>query len=43
MTNIASTVQVSPVIEWDEDVLHIIEPYFLFFLRNSKHLKKLRP
>lgn len=42
MTDIASTVQVAPVIEWEEDTLHIIEPYFLFFLRNSKHLKQLK-
>jgi hypothetical protein len=43
MTDIASTVQVAPVIEWEEETLHIIEPYFLFFLRNSKHLRQLKP
>jgi hypothetical protein len=29
MTNIARMVQEAPVLEWDEDVLDIIEPYFL--------------
>ncbi len=43
MAVIASTVQVARVIEWEEDTLHIIEPYFLFFLRNSKHLRQLKP
>jgi hypothetical protein len=31
MAKIALTVQEAPVIEWDEDVLDIVEPYFLFF------------
>jgi hypothetical protein len=35
------TVQTDPVIEWDEDVLDIVEPYFLFFLRCSPHLARL--
>jgi hypothetical protein len=41
MDSLAKTVQDAPVIEWDEDVLDIVEPYFLFFLRCSHHLKKL--
>jgi hypothetical protein len=35
MAKLAKTVQDAPVIEWDEDVLDIVEPYFLFFLRSS--------
>jgi hypothetical protein len=42
MANIASGVQEAQVLEWDEDTLHIIEPYFLFFLRNSHYLQTLR-
>ena len=30
----------APVIEWDEDVLDIVEPYFLFFLRSSSFLRR---
>jgi hypothetical protein len=41
MTNIARMVQEAPVLEWDEDVLDIIEPYFLFFLRSSSYLQSL--
>ena len=32
---------VALVIEWDEDVLDIVEPYFLFFLRCSSFLSNL--
>ncbi|MDO3442483.1 hypothetical protein [Agrobacterium sp. V1] len=31
----------SPVLEWNDDVLDFVEPYFLFYLRCSDHLKKL--
>jgi hypothetical protein len=41
MSKLAKTVQTAPVIEWDEDVLDIVEPYFLFFLRCSPHLAHL--
>jgi hypothetical protein len=41
MARLARTVQKAPVIEWDEDVLDIVEPYFLFFLRCSPHLARL--
>jgi hypothetical protein len=41
MTNIARMVQEAPVLEWDEDVLDIIEPYFLFFLRSASYLRSL--
>ncbi|MBR1247316.1 hypothetical protein JQ609_10255 [Bradyrhizobium sp. AUGA SZCCT0169] len=41
MAKLAKTVQDAPVIEWDEDVLDIVEPYFLFFLRCSSHLEGL--
>lgn len=41
MTNIARIVQEAPVLEWGEDVLDIIEPYFLFFLRSSSCLQSL--
>jgi hypothetical protein len=41
MSKLAKTVQTAPVIEWDEDVLDIVEPYFLFFLRCSPHLARL--
>ena len=41
MAKLSKTVQEAPVIEWDEDVLDIVEPYFLFFLRCSPHLSEL--
>lgn len=41
MSKLARTVQDTPVIEWDEDVLDIVEPYFLFFLRCSPFLASL--
>ncbi len=41
MAKLAKAVQNAPVIEWDEDVLDIVEPYFLFFLRCSPHLAHL--
>jgi hypothetical protein len=41
MAKLARTVQDAPVIEWDEDVLDIVEPYFLFFLRCSAQLSRL--
>jgi hypothetical protein len=41
MHKLAETVQEAPVIECDEDVLDIVEPYFLFFLRSSSYLQKL--
>lgn len=41
MNRLAKTVQDAPVIEWDEDVLDIVEPYFLFFLRCSSYLLSL--
>ena len=41
MTNIAKLVQDAPVLEWGEDVLDIIEPYFLFFLHSSNYLRSL--
>jgi hypothetical protein len=41
MERLAKIVQEAPVIEWDENVLDIVEPYFLFFLRSSSHLKQL--
>jgi hypothetical protein len=39
--DLASSAQSSPVIEWDENVLEIVEPYFLFFLRHSGLLARL--
>lgn len=41
MEKLAGAVQEAPVIEWDEDVLDIVEPYLLFFLRCSPYLQKL--
>jgi hypothetical protein len=41
MSKLAKTVQDTPVIEWDEDVLDIVEPYFLFFPRCSSFLAGL--
>jgi hypothetical protein len=41
MAKLAKTVQDAPVIEWDEDVLDIVEPYFLFFLRCSPLVERL--
>lgn len=41
MAKIANLVQQAPVIEWDENVLDIVEPYFLFFLRSSSYLARL--
>jgi hypothetical protein len=42
MDGLAKTVQEAPVIEWDENVLDIVEPYFLFFLRSSSYLDRVR-
>jgi len=33
MEKLSQLVQEAPVIEWDEDVLDIVEPYFLFFFK----------
>jgi hypothetical protein len=41
MAKLARTVQDAPVLEWDEDVLDIVEPYFLFFLRCSPMMNRL--
>lgn len=42
MHNIADAVQpTGKVIEWDENVLDIVDPYFLFFLRSSPILRDL--
>jgi hypothetical protein len=41
MEKLSQLVQEAPVIEWDEDVLDIVEPYFRFFLRCSPFLEKL--
>jgi hypothetical protein len=41
MAKLARTVQDAPVIEWDDDVLDIVEPYFLFFLRWSSQIYRL--
>jgi hypothetical protein len=41
MDRLAAAVQEAAVIEWDEDVLDIVEPYFLFFLRCSPYLQKI--
>jgi hypothetical protein len=30
-----------PILEWDENVLEIVDPYFLFFLRSSRQLETL--
>lgn len=41
MEYLARTIQEGLVIEWDDDVLDIVEPYFLFFLRNSPYVDRL--
>jgi hypothetical protein len=41
MDALAKSVQEAPVIEWDQNVLDIVEPYFLFFLRCSHYLQRL--
>jgi hypothetical protein len=41
MDKLSETIQEAPVIEWSEDVLDIVEPYFLFFLRCSSYLHTL--
>jgi len=41
MDGLAKLVQAAPVIEWDENVLDIVEPYFLFFLRCSPSMQQL--
>jgi hypothetical protein len=41
MSYLAKSQQEAVVIEWDENVLDIVEPYFLFFLRGSSFLQKL--
>ncbi|MBY5849709.1 hypothetical protein ACC763_23225 [Rhizobium ruizarguesonis] len=30
-----------PILEWDENILNLLEPYFLFFLRSSAKLNSL--
>lgn len=30
-----------PILEWDENILNLLEPYFLFFLRSSSKLSSL--
>ena len=41
MSKLSKMVQEAPVIGWDQNILSIVEPYFLFFLRNSPHLARL--
>jgi hypothetical protein len=41
MAKLAKTIQEAPVIDWDEDVLDIVEPYFLFFLRWAPNIAAL--
>jgi hypothetical protein len=41
MADIAKTVQPAQVLDWDENVLDIVEPYFIFYLRNSTQLARL--
>lgn len=41
MDGLAKLVQTAPVIEWDENVLDVVEPYFLFFLRCSPFIQQL--
>jgi hypothetical protein len=43
MDQLAKAVQEAPIIEWDDDVLDIVEPYFLFFLRSSTYLQPSLP
>jgi hypothetical protein len=38
---LAASLQKSRVIAWDENILEIVEPYFLFLLRSSSYLAKL--
>ena len=41
MNDIAEKLHTTQVLEWDEDTLDIVEPYFLFFLRKSPKLAAL--
>ena len=43
MADLAKTVQQAQVLDWDENVLDIVEPYFIFYLRNSDQLARLAP
>ena len=43
MADLAKTIQQAQVIDWDENVLDIVEPYFIFYLRNSDQLARLAP
>jgi hypothetical protein len=39
--SISSDMSTTPVLEWDEDILTITDPYFAFYLRSSKRLREL--
>jgi len=41
MHKLANTIQSTRVIEWNEDVLDIVEPYFLFLLRCAPAIERL--
>jgi len=43
LETISNTIQpTAPVVEWSEDVLDIVDPYFLFYLRGSNRLSSIR-
>jgi hypothetical protein len=41
MSLISSEMSSTPVFEWDEDILALTDPYFVFYLRSSRKIEKL--
>lgn len=41
MYELVDTISSSMVIEWDENILDIVDPYFLFYLRGSREIDRL--
>jgi hypothetical protein len=44
ISKIASDERHRPIaLEWDEDRLDVVDPYFLFYLRHSSALSEIKP
>ncbi|MBO9511674.1 hypothetical protein [Erythrobacter sp. A6_0] len=42
LPGLAANIETNPVLEWDEDVLDIVDPYFLYYLRCSSRMRYLQ-
>lgn len=42
MHNIAHEMSISPVLDWEEDILTVTDPYFAFYLRASRQLDRIQ-